>query len=387
MARVLWEPSDEVVEEANITAYSRWLEEEKGIHARGYPELWAWSVRELEQFQESVWQYFRVMSSERYSKVLDSRTMPGAKWFPGSSINYAEHIFRERDHGKTALILKTEQEETGRVSWGELQGKTAAFADSLRSMGVGRGDRVAAYLPNTAEAVIAMLACSSVGAVWSSCAPDFGAQSAVDRFRQIEPKVLVAAYGYSYRGKWNSKAEAVGQIREAIPSIKRTVMVGQETSRIERSEHWEDLSRPGARPGRPPAVDPVLFGDDGASEAHRARARGDPHGALQDSGLAQRPEAGRQDVLVHLDGVDDVELPRRRAPPGFHHRAVRGRPVLPWSPRTLGPRRRDWDDLPRRQRGLCERLDEVRHQPHICGGSVRRAPPSPPRGSSGSTRA
>ncbi len=249
MARVLWEPSDEVVEEANITAYSRWLEEEKGIHARGYPELWAWSVRELEQFQESVWQYFRVMSSERYSKVLDSRTMPGAKWFPGSSINYAEHIFRERDHGKTALILKTEQEETGRVSWGELQGKTAAFADSLRSMGVGRGDRVAAYLPNTAEAVIAMLACSSVGAVWSSCAPDFGAQSAVDRFRQIEPKVLVAAYGYSYRGKWNSKAEAVGQIREAIPSIKRTVMVGQETSRIERSEHWEDLSRPGARPG------------------------------------------------------------------------------------------------------------------------------------------
>ena len=184
------------------------------------------------------------MSSERYSKVLDSRTMPGANWFPGSSINYAEHIFRERDHGKTALILKTEQEETGRVSWGELQGKTAAFADSLRSMGVGRGDRVAAYLPNTAEAVIAMLACSSVGAVWSSSAPDFGAQSAVDRFRQIEPKVLVAAYGYSYRGKWNSKAEAVGQIREAIPSIKRTVMVGQETSRIERSEHWEDLSRP-----------------------------------------------------------------------------------------------------------------------------------------------
>src|SRR5208283_3818302 len=171
--KVLWKPSEDVIEKANITAYSRWLEKERGMHATGYPELWAWSVRELEQFQESVWDYFRIMSSGRYSKVLDRRTMPGARWFPGSSLNYAEHIFRERDRGKTAILLKTEQEETGSVSWGELEGRTAAFAASLRSMGVSKGDRVAAYLPNTAEAVIALLACSSVGAVWSSCAPDF----------------------------------------------------------------------------------------------------------------------------------------------------------------------------------------------------------------------
>ncbi|MGD0638804.1 MAG: acetoacetate--CoA ligase [Nitrososphaerales archaeon] len=243
MANVLWVPSEEVVESANITAYGRWLETEKGVSARGYPDLWAWSVRELERFQESIWQYFGIDSSEPYSKVLDSRTMPGAKWFPGSSLNYAEHILRGRDPGKTALIIKTEQEETASVSWGELERRTAAFAASLRTMGVGRGDRVAAYLPNTSEAVVAMLACSSVGAVWSSCAPDFGAQSAVDRFRQIEPKVLIAAYGYSYRGRWNSKTEAVGRIREAIPSIKRTVMVGPETSRVEHAEHWEDLSR------------------------------------------------------------------------------------------------------------------------------------------------
>ncbi len=158
-------------------------------------------------------------------------------------------------------------------------------------MGVAKGDRVAAYLPNVPETVIAILACASVGAIWSSCAPDFGARSAVDRFKQIEPKVLIASYGYSYRGRWNSKAEAVGQIREAIPSIERTVMVGRgdgpsgsrstagKTSPVQVRELGFERC-----PVRPSALDSVLVGDDGAPQADSARARGDPHGAPEDAG-------------------------------------------------------------------------------------------------------
>src|ERR1700722_1295800 len=166
--KVLWEPSPEVVARANITAYARWLEKEKGVHADGFPELWSWSVQNLEEFQESVWQYFRIKSSEPYTRVLESRAMPGARWFPGSKLNYAEHIFRERDPGKTALITKTESEEPADISWSELERKTAAFASSLKAMGLHKGDRVAAYLPNVPETIVAFLACSSIGAIWSS---------------------------------------------------------------------------------------------------------------------------------------------------------------------------------------------------------------------------
>src|ERR1700722_7795058 len=173
--------------------------------------------------------------------------MPGARWFPGSKLNYAEHIFRERDPGKTALITKTESEEPADISWSELERKTAAFASSLKAMGLHKGDRVGAYLPNVPETIVAFLACSSIGAIWSSCAPDFGTQSAVERFKQIDPKVLIAAYGYDYRGKWSSKIEVVEHIRSSIPSIEKTVMVGPETSRIERTIAWDDLVNAGTR--------------------------------------------------------------------------------------------------------------------------------------------
>jgi len=247
LARVLWEPSDEVVERANITAYSRWLRDEKGVGAESYTDLQAWSVRELEQFQESVWEYFRMESQGPHAKVLESRTMPGARWFPGSRLNYAEHVFRGKDPGKTALLTKEESGRIGSVTWAELERRTGSFAGSLRRLGVSRGDRVAAYLPNVAETVIALLACSSVGAIWSSCAPDFGAQSAVDRFRQIGPKLLIAAQGYSYRGRWNSRAEVVDEIRRAIPSIERTVMVGTGGPGMGSVLDWEEMASSGSK--------------------------------------------------------------------------------------------------------------------------------------------
>jgi acetoacetyl-CoA synthetase len=247
LAKVLWEPTHEVVDGANITAFARWLEKEKGVSAEGYPGLWTWSVEEPGRFWESVWQFFRIDSSEPYTATLEIARMPGARWFPGSRLNYAEHIFRGRDPGKTAIISKTESDGLSRTSWGELERRTASFAESLRVMGVEKGDRVAAYLPNVPEAIVALLACSSIGAIWSSCAPDFGVQSALDRFKQIDPKVLVAAYGYTYRGRWNPKTDVVEHLRGSIPSIEKTIMVGPETGGIDRVEHWDDLVRSDAK--------------------------------------------------------------------------------------------------------------------------------------------
>ena len=299
MDRVLWAPSEQVIEKANITAYSRWLEEEKGIHARGYPELWAWSVRELESSRSRSGSTSGYMASGRYSKVLDSRTMPGAKWFSGSSLNYAEHIFRERDQGKTAILLKTEQEKVGSVSWGELAGKGRGVRRLAQEHGRrqgGQGGRVPPEHRRGGHRHAGLF--ERGGHLVELRRPTSEPIARSTGSDQIEPKVLVAAYGYSYRGKWNSKAEAVGQIREAIPSIERTVMVGQETY---AGRALGALGRPfssrreagfRACPLRPSAVDSVLVGDDGAPEADRARARGDPHGALQDAGPSQRPEAG-----------------------------------------------------------------------------------------------
>ncbi len=241
--KTLWKPSQATIDKANITVFSRWLERECGVRTGSYGELWRWSVDNLESFWESLSKFFGVKWSSPYTTPLESRTMPGAKWFPGGALNYAEHFFAARDPAKTAILAKTETEGLRSVSWSEVERKTAAFAESLRDMGVEKGDRVAAYLPNVPEAVIALLACSSIGAVWSSCAPDFGVLSAVDRFKQIEPKVLIGSYGYSYRGKWIQKAEVVGQVRESIPTIGHTVMVGRDTGGIDRVHNWDDLTR------------------------------------------------------------------------------------------------------------------------------------------------
>lgn len=244
--KTLWEPSQETVDKANITAFARWLEGE-GVGTRGYEELRTWSVEHIERFWESFSSFSGVRWTAPYSTPLERRAMPGAKWFPGGRLNYAEHVFARRDPGGIAMIATTESDPLRVVSWSELEKKTAAFAESLRGMGVGRGDRVAAYLPNVPEAVIALLACASIGAVWSSCAPDFGALSAVERFRQIEPKVLIGTYGYDYRGNWNPRADVVSHLRESVPSVEHTVMVGRELGATDRLDHWDDLTRSGPK--------------------------------------------------------------------------------------------------------------------------------------------
>src|SRR5262249_4055970 len=154
--------------------------------------LWAWSVEELEAFWESIWQYFDVRASKPYHAVLRDRTMPGARWFDGAELSYAEHVFAGKDDAAIALVHASELRRLAETSWAELSSRTAAAAEGLRTLGVQPGDRVVAYLPNIEEAVVALLACASLGAIWSSCSPDFGVRAVVDRFAQIEPKVLLA---------------------------------------------------------------------------------------------------------------------------------------------------------------------------------------------------
>ena len=208
MPTLLWEPPPDMVERALMTRYLR----ERG--KRDYDELWRWSVEDLEGFWASIWDFFGV--SGGYDRVLGSTEMPGAEWFPGARVNYAQHLFRGKDDGAVAIVHASELRELSELTWGELRDQAARIAGGLRALGVGKGDRVAAYMPNIPETVAAFLACASIGAVWSSCSPDFGARSVIDRFAQIEPKVLLAVDGYRYNGRDFDRGEPVEGIAAEV---------------------------------------------------------------------------------------------------------------------------------------------------------------------------
>jgi acetoacetyl-CoA synthetase len=222
---LLWEPSEEFKENTVISRYMKWLKDERDLTFDGYDELWEWSVTDLDGFWSSVWDYFDVRSSNPYERVLGRREMPGAQWFPGTELNYAEHAFRNARPDEPALVYKSEIRPLAEVGWQELREKVGALAAGLKSLGVGRGDRVVAYLPNVPEAVVALLACASIGATWSSGSPDFGAGSLVDRFMQIEPKVLLAVDGYRYGGKDFDRTQVVARLQREIPSLETTVIL------------------------------------------------------------------------------------------------------------------------------------------------------------------
>jgi acetoacetyl-CoA synthetase len=223
---VLWTPSAERVERAWLSRYQAWLEETRGLRFEDYQELWRWSVSDLEAFWSSIVEFLDVRFAEPPRAVLGSERMPGAEWFPGARLNYAEHIFCGKSDDEVALRHASELRSPGEWTWGELRAQTAAVAAGLRELGVGAGDRVAAYMPNIPETVSAFLACSSIGAVWSSAAPEFGARSVIDRFSQIEPKVLLAIDGYRYGGRDHDRRATVEEIAGAIPSVQRVVRLG-----------------------------------------------------------------------------------------------------------------------------------------------------------------
>ena len=224
---LLWEPSDEWVSRTTLSRYNEWLESERGLSFGSYEELWQWSVDDLQAFWSSIVQFFDVRFSSGGEVVLGDRSMPGAEWFPGAEISYAEHVFRGKDDDTVAILHRSEvRPELGEWTWGRLRSETARVAAGLRALGVADGDRVVGYMPNIPETVACFLACASIGAVWSSAAPEFGARSVIDRFAQVEPKVLLAIDGYRYGGKDFDRGEIVERIAEEIPSLKKMVRFG-----------------------------------------------------------------------------------------------------------------------------------------------------------------
>jgi acetoacetyl-CoA synthetase len=225
MKEPLWVPSAERVRSAAMTRFIEFVNNRYGSAFASYDELYCWSVSDIPAFWAAIWEFCGVSASHGYDRVVDDPArMPGARWFPGARLNFAENLLRYRDE-RTAIIFKGEGRETERLSYGELFERSVRLAGSLREAGVAAGDRVAGYMPNLPETVIAMLAAVSLGAVWSSCSPEFGIQGVLDRFGQIAPKALFCADGYRYNGQCFDSLERLREIVAAIPAIERVVVV------------------------------------------------------------------------------------------------------------------------------------------------------------------
>ncbi len=224
-AEVIWRPSPERAARARVTHFTEWLRAHKGLHFADYAALWQWSVDEVEAFWSALVEYFELRLEGERTPVLADRSMPGARWFPNTRTNYVSQIFRHATVMRPALIFRNEAGQRDEVSWARLEREVAALAQWLREQGVTSGDRVVAYLPNIPETVVAFLAVASVGAIWSLCSPEMGVAAVLDRFRQIEPKVLIATDGYRWSGKAYDRRELLGQMLQELPSVERLVLV------------------------------------------------------------------------------------------------------------------------------------------------------------------
>ncbi len=225
MAELLWEPSKSKIEKTNMYRFMQDVNDRFGRSFSKYEELYRWSVDNIPDFWAAMWDFAQIKASRKYDRVVDDLSkMPGAKWFPGARLNFAENLLRYRDD-RTAIAFKGENREPVKLSYAELYDETARVADSLKKLGVAPGDRVAGFMPNMPHSVVGMLAAASIGAAWSSCSPDFGIKGVLDRFGQIKPKVLFTANGYSFKGKNIDSLERVSRILEKIPSVQKVVVV------------------------------------------------------------------------------------------------------------------------------------------------------------------
>jgi len=231
----------------HIRLYQNWLRDTRGLNFDSYDALWRWSVTDLDAFWQSIWDYSGMTSPTPHSAVLAHNRMPGAEWFPGAQVNYAREVLRHVDAahaaGMSAIISEDELGHVREMSWPELKRQVASAALTLRELGVQRGDRVAAYLPNVPETMVAFLACASLGAVWSVCAPDMGTAAVVDRFRQIAPKVLIAVDGVHYGGKPLDRSAVVQELRAALPSVQQLVLIKTAfaSSAVKADTVWTDV--------------------------------------------------------------------------------------------------------------------------------------------------
>nr|WP_194241197.1 acetoacetate--CoA ligase [Solimonas terrae] len=244
---LLWTPSPSYVAASNVNAHLEWLRKNRGKNFTDYHELWRWSVESPDEFWAALWDYFAVFSDAPYERVVDRARMPGAKWFEGSRVNYAEHLLRHEvgARDRTVFYHATETRALERISWRELGRQVRIVATQLRSLGVLPGDRVVSYMPNVPETAIAMMAATAIGAIWSSAAPEFGVKTVVERFSQIEPKVLFAADGYRFGGKEFDRRAHVGEIVESLPTLAKVVWLPyinpKEGPAVEGATSWAEL--------------------------------------------------------------------------------------------------------------------------------------------------
>ncbi|PRW62114.1 acetoacetate--CoA ligase [Actinopolyspora mortivallis] len=243
---LLWQPSPEWAQDTRMVRFRGWLRAQRGWEFSDYRSLWQWSVRDLEGFWSAVAEFFGVSFAEPPSRVLPAETMPGAKWFPGARLNYAEHALSAgpgKAEDDVAVLFVREDGREERITFGRLRSLVAAARAGLAELGVGPGDRVAALAPNSPETLVAFLATASLGAVWSSCSPDFGVRAVADRFVQIEPTVLIATNGYTYGGRVFDVTDTVDQLRQRLPGLAATVLVDYVTgpSAPEGTVDWEDM--------------------------------------------------------------------------------------------------------------------------------------------------
>jgi len=225
MSEMMWKPSEERAAETNMFKFMQYVNRRYGERCADYDDLWEWSVENISSLWESLWDYLGVIHSKPYDEVIvDENKMPGARWFPGAELNFAENLLRYRDD-EIAIIARGENSHSAEITYSELYGRVARLAAAMRRAGVTKGDRVAGFMPNIPETIIAMLASASVGAAWSSCSPDFGIKGVLDRFGQISPKIIFTANGYSYNGKKFNSLERIRGILKELPSIERVVVV------------------------------------------------------------------------------------------------------------------------------------------------------------------
>ena len=236
-----------------IQLYEHWLRERHGLGFAGFAELRSWSVREPEAFWRSIWDYGRYESPTPFEAALADARMPGARWFPGAQVNYARRVLRHVDAaaaaGVPAIVSDDELGRARELGWPDLRSQVAALALALREGGVQRGDRVVAYLPNLPETIVAFLACASIGAIWSVCAPDMGLQAVADRFRQVEPKVLIATDGVYYAGKAQDRGEVVNALRASLPTVAWTLLLRSPHAKVAVRQAEVDFEAAAARRG------------------------------------------------------------------------------------------------------------------------------------------
>ena len=226
-AELLWQPDEQLRSRSRLAAFAAYASQEHDVRLEDYDTLWQWSVEHLEDFWAAVWAFFEVTSSVPYDSVLEARTMPGARWFTGARLNFAEHVLRQADGrgDQPAVVGVAEDGTTVELSWDALRDQVGRATAGLRRLGVEPGDRVVGFLPNIPEAIVAFLATASVGAVWSACAPDIGARSAADRFAQLDPVVLITADGYTFGGKAFDRSQAVEELVANLPTLQHVVSV------------------------------------------------------------------------------------------------------------------------------------------------------------------